>query len=47
MVRLGMISPEDLGLYFRTNSVDEAFEHLTRELGELVLKKPGNPGAAT
>jgi len=47
MVRQGMISPEDLGLFFRTNSVEEAFEHLTRELGELVIKKPGPPAAAT
>lgn len=47
MVRLGMISPEDLGLFFRTNSVDEAFEHLTRELGELVLKRSGPSGTAT
>jgi uncharacterized protein (TIGR00730 family) len=41
MVRLGMISPEDLGLFFRTSSVDEAFEHLTRELGAHALKRPG------
>ena len=47
MVRLGMISPEDLGLFFRTDSVDEAFEHLTRELGELVLKRPGPSITAT
>jgi uncharacterized protein (TIGR00730 family) len=44
MVRLGMISPEDLDLFYRTNSVDEAFEHLTRELGELVNKKVSPPG---
>ena len=47
MVRLGMISPEDLGLFFRTDSVDEAFEHLTRELGELVFRKTVPPAPAT
>ena len=41
MVRHGMISPEDLSLFFRTSSVDEAFEYLTRELGAHALKRPG------
>ena len=45
MVRLGMIDREDLGLFFRTNSVDEAFAHLTRELGGLVVRKSGPTGA--
>ena len=32
MVRHGMISPEDMDLFFRTDSVDEAFEFVTRHL---------------
>jgi uncharacterized protein (TIGR00730 family) len=43
MVRQGMISPEDLALFRRTNSVDEAFDYLTAELGAHLVKKPGHP----
>jgi hypothetical protein len=32
MVEWGVISPEDLALFFLTDSVDEAFEHVTKEL---------------
>ena len=32
MVKFGTISPEDVDLFFRTDSVDEAFEYLTTEL---------------
>jgi len=42
MVEFGTISPEDVDLFFRTDSVDEAFEFLTRELSTHVLKQPGN-----
>jgi uncharacterized protein (TIGR00730 family) len=41
MVRHGMISPEDLQLFHRTDSVDDAFDHLTRELGSYLNKRPG------
>ena len=43
LARYGTISPEDLDLFFQTDSVDEAFDHLTRELTEYALEKPG-PG---
>jgi uncharacterized protein (TIGR00730 family) len=36
LVRYGTISAEDLNLFMRTDSVDEAFEFLTRELTKLV-----------
>ena len=37
MAELGTISPEDLDLFYRTNSVDEAYEYLTSWLTEHVL----------
>ena len=39
--RYGTISPGDEDLFFRTDSVDEAFEHITRELTEYALASPG------
>jgi uncharacterized protein (TIGR00730 family) len=41
MVRFGTISPEDLKLIHRTDSVDEAFDYITRELSGEPLKHPG------
>jgi uncharacterized protein (TIGR00730 family) len=41
MIRHGMISPEDTSLFFRTSSVDEAFDHLTHELEAHALKRQG------
>jgi len=38
MVRYGTISPEDLDLFYHTDSVDEAFEYITGELTENVLE---------
>ncbi len=32
MAKWGMINPEDLNLFYRTDSVDDAFEYMTREL---------------
>ena len=32
MAKWGMINEEDLGLFYRTDSVDDAFEYMTREL---------------
>ena len=41
LVRWGTVSKEDLDLFFRTDSVDEAYEFLTRELETHVLAKGG------
>ncbi len=41
LVRHGSIDPQDLELLYRTDSVDEAYEFLTRELGEYGIKEPG------
>ena len=40
MVKYGTISPEDLNLFFRTDSVDEAYEYLVKDLEAHALKKP-------
>ncbi|MFQ6017037.1 MAG: LOG family protein [Kiloniellaceae bacterium] len=37
----GTIDPEDLELLYRTDSVDEAFDFITRELKEHALGSPG------
>jgi uncharacterized protein (TIGR00730 family) len=39
-VETGMVDPEDLSLWHWSDSVDEAFEYLTKELGEVHLQKP-------
>ncbi len=41
LVRHGVISPEDLNLFYRTNSVDEAYELITRSLASDALANPG------
>jgi hypothetical protein len=41
LVRHGTISPEDVRLIHRTNSIDEAYEIVTRELVEYNLDAPG------
>jgi uncharacterized protein (TIGR00730 family) len=41
MLRHGMINAEDLNLFYRTDSVDEAFAYLTRELEIHALGRPG------
>lgn len=41
LVRFGTISPEDLQLFHKTDSVDEAFEIITRELTATALAQPG------
>jgi len=41
LVKHGTIDAEDLHLLFRTDSVDEAFAYLTRELTARALKEPG------
>ena len=42
MVKYGTISPEDLNLFYRTDSVDDAFSFLVKELETHVLGKGGN-----
>jgi len=42
MVEYGTISPEDLNLFYRTDSVDEAYEFVVRELETHVLGKGAN-----
>jgi uncharacterized protein (TIGR00730 family) len=43
MVEAGTISPEDLDLFFRTDSVDEAYDFLVRELRESFLDAEPSP----
>ncbi|MCG8356072.1 MAG: LOG family protein [Kiloniellales bacterium] len=39
--RYGTISASDLGLFFRTDSVDEAFDYVTEQLSSYALSAPG------
>lgn len=41
MVEFGTIGAEDLNLCYRTDSVDDAFDYITRELTENALAAPG------
>jgi uncharacterized protein (TIGR00730 family) len=41
MVRFGTVSPEDLNLFHRTDSVEDAFDFVTRELTANALALPG------
>ncbi len=41
MVRHGTIAAEDLKLFRRLDTVDEAFDYITRELNAAALKRPG------
>ena len=41
LLRYGTIGAEDLALVFHTDSVDEAYEFITRELAEHALETPG------
>lgn len=41
LVKHGTIGPEDMDLFFKTDSVDEAFDFITRELIEKSLGTPG------
>ena len=41
MVRLGTIAPQDLNLFLRTDSIDEAFNYVTRQLLDHALGRPG------
>ena len=44
LVKYGTISAEDLQLFYRTDSVDDAYAFLVRELETHVLNKGGNGG---
>ncbi len=39
MARFGTISPDDVNLFFRTDSVDEAYAYLTKELARFANQK--------
>jgi uncharacterized protein (TIGR00730 family) len=41
LVKYGTISPEDLGLFHRTDSIDEAYNIITRGLTQDALGSPG------
>jgi hypothetical protein len=41
LVRYGTISPEDVDLFHRTDSLDEAYALITRELIEYSIANPG------
>ena len=41
LVKHGTISPEDMDLFFKTDTVDEAFDFITRELVDKSLGTPG------
>ena len=41
LVRHGTISPGDVDLMYRTDSVDDAYEWLVRRLSEDALDQPG------
>jgi uncharacterized protein (TIGR00730 family) len=41
LVRFGTIDAEDLELFFRTDSVDDAFAYITEQLGKYALADPG------
>lgn len=41
LVKFGAINARDIDLVFRTDSIDEAYEWITRELTEFALGEPG------
>ena len=40
-VKWGVVSPDDLNIFFKTDSVDEAFEHVTSKLEKLYMTDKG------
>lgn len=40
MVKYGTISPEDVNLFFRTDSIDAAYDYIVKELETHALKRP-------
>ncbi|MEW6125556.1 MAG: LOG family protein [Acidobacteriota bacterium] len=41
LVKWGVVSPQDLDIFFKTDSVDEAFEYVTGKLEKLYLSDKG------
>jgi uncharacterized protein (TIGR00730 family) len=41
LVRFGTISPEDVNLFYRSDSVDDAFDYITKQLTEYAVGHPG------
>jgi hypothetical protein len=41
LARFGTINAKDIDLCFRTDSVDEAFDYLTEQLGTYAMDQPG------
>ena len=41
LVRFGTISPEDVNLFYRADSVDDAFDYITTQLTEYAVGHPG------
>jgi hypothetical protein len=41
LVEFGTISPEDLAIFHRSDSVDDAYEYIVRELSEHAMNAPG------
>jgi hypothetical protein len=41
LVEFGTISPEDLHIFHRSDSVDDAYEYIVRELSEHAMNAPG------
>ena len=41
LVRFGTIAPEDVNLFYRSDSVDDAFEYITTQLTEYAVGHPG------
>jgi len=41
LIEFGTISPGDIDLFHRTDSVDDAYDHITRELAAHGLEEPG------
>ncbi len=42
LAKWGVISPEDLDLFYRTDNVEDAFAYITKELNAHALSKPGS-----
>ena len=40
-MKFGMINREDVDLFYATNSVDDAFDFITRELEAYAVDNPG------
>jgi hypothetical protein len=41
LVRWGVVGPDDLNLFYKTDSVDDAFTYLTSKLEKLYLSPQG------